>query len=81
MGFRFAEGGVYETEYLVDGINAQDPLAGTGFGVDVNASAVQNVKVVTGGSSAEYGGGTSGVIATNIREGADKYEFNGNYRP
>ncbi len=79
-GIQIRGGRVYETEYLVDGINAQDPLAGTGFGVDVNASAVQNVKVVTGGSSAEYGGGTSGVIATNIREGADKFEFSGSYR-
>ena len=26
---------VYETEYIVDGISAQDPLAGTGFGVQV----------------------------------------------
>ena len=79
-GIQIRGGRVYETEYLVDGISAQDPLAGTGFGVDVNASAVQNVKVVTGGSSAEYGGGTSGVIATNIREGANKFEFSGSYR-
>lgn len=79
-GIQIRGGRVYETEYLVDGINAQDPLAGTGFGVDVNASAIQNVKVVTGGSSAEYGGGTSGVVATSIREGADKYELNGSYR-
>jgi len=79
-GIQIRGGRVYETEYLVDGISAQDPLAGTGFGVDVNAAAVQNVKVVTGGSSAEYGGGTSGVIATNIKEGREKFEFSGMYR-
>ena len=31
---------VYETQYLVDGISAQDPLAGTGFGVNVSSSSV-----------------------------------------
>ena len=46
---------VYETEYLVDGISAQDPLAGTGFGVQVQSSAIQSIKVTTGGASAEYG--------------------------
>ncbi|TAE58674.1 MAG: TonB-dependent receptor, partial [Bacteroidetes bacterium] len=68
---------VYETEYLVDGVNAQDPLAGTGFGVDVNARAVQNVEVITGGAEAEYGSGSSGVVLTKIREGSDRLEFAG----
>ncbi len=79
-GIQIRGGRVYETEYLVDGISAQDPLAGTGFGVDVNASAVQNVKVITGGTGAEYGGGTSGVIATRIKEGSSRYEVKGSYR-
>ena len=43
---------VYETEYLVDGISAQDPLAGTGFGVQVQSSAIQSINVTTGGASA-----------------------------
>jgi len=72
-------GRVYETEYLVDGINAQDPLAGTGFGVDVNASAVQNVEVITGGSDAEYGNGSSGVILTRIREGGKAFRVQGSW--
>ena len=68
---------VYETEYLVDGISAQDPLAGTGFGVRVQSSAIQSVKVTTGGASAEFGGGSSGVISTKIREGGDRLEVSG----
>jgi outer membrane receptor protein involved in Fe transport len=79
-GIQIRGGRVYETEYLIDGINAQDPLAGTGFGVDVNTSALQAVKVVTGGSTAEYGGGTAGVIAANIKEGSEQLEFSANYR-
>lgn len=66
---------VYETEYLVDGVSAQDPLAGTGFGVQVQASSIQSLDLITGGAGAEYGGGSSGVISTKIREGGDRPEF------
>ncbi|MEO0469895.1 MAG: TonB-dependent receptor [Bacteroidota bacterium] len=79
-GIQIRGGRVYETEYLVDGINAQDPLAGTGFGVDVNANAVKNVEVITGGTDAEYGSGSSGVILTRIKEGGKKWEFTGNWQ-
>ncbi|MEL6672755.1 MAG: TonB-dependent receptor [Bacteroidota bacterium] len=78
-GIQIRGGRVYETEYLVDGINAQDPLAGTGFGVDVNAGAVKNVEVITGGADAEYGNGSSGVILTRIKEGGSSWFANGTY--
>ncbi len=68
---------VYETEYIVDGISAQDPLAGTGFGVDVSSNAIQNLDLVTGGAGAEYGGGSSGVVSTTIREGGEQLEVAG----
>ncbi|MCH8555331.1 MAG: TonB-dependent receptor [Schleiferiaceae bacterium] len=71
---------VYETEYLVDGISAQDPLAGTGFGVNVNSSAIQSLNLVTGGAGAEFGGGSSGVISTQIREGGDHFEISGRWQ-
>ena len=71
---------VYETEYLVDGISAQDPLAGTGFGVDVASSSIGSLDLITGGAGAEYGGGSSGVISTRIREGSDKFEISGSWQ-
>ncbi len=71
---------VYETEYIVDGISAQDPLAGTGFGVDVSSGAVANIDLITGGAGAEYGGGSSGVVSTKIREGGKKLEFSGSWQ-
>ncbi|MCI4667055.1 MAG: TonB-dependent receptor [Bacteroidia bacterium] len=74
-GIQIRGGRVYETEYLIDGINAQDPLAGTGFGVDVSASAIKSIEVTTGGSDVEYGSGSSGVVATKIKEGSKKFEF------
>ncbi len=71
---------VYETEYVVDGISAQDPLAGTGFGVDVNVAAVQNVNITTGGTDVEYGNGSAGVVATTLREGGSQFNVNLDYR-
>lgn len=71
---------VYETEYLVDGVSAQDPLAGTGFGVNVNASSLESLDLITGGAGAEYGGGSSGVISTRIREAGNKLDFSASYQ-
>lgn len=68
---------VYETEYIVDGISAQDPLAGTGFGVDVSSSSISNIDLITGGAGAEYGGGSSGVINTKIKEGSKEFQISG----
>lgn len=71
---------VYETEFLVDGISAQDPLAGTGFGVNVNSSSIGSLSVITGGAGAEFGGGSSGVVNTTIREAGDRFEFSGSWQ-
>lgn len=71
---------VYETEYIVDGISAQDPLAGTGFGVDVSSSAIASVDLITGGVGAEFGGGSSGVVNTRIREGGEQFQISGSYQ-
>lgn len=71
---------VYETEYIIDGVSAQDPLAGTGFGVDVNSSAISSIDLVTGGVGAEFGGGSSGVVNTKIREGGDEFQISGGYQ-
>lgn len=71
---------VYETQYIVDGISAQDPLAGTGFGVNVASSSIGQLDIVTGGVGAEFGGGSSGLINTTIREGGDQFEFSGSWQ-
>ncbi len=79
-GLQIRGGRVYETEYVIDGISAQDPLAGTGFGVEVASGAISNVSLITGGAGAEYGGGSSGVVSTSIREGGDKFEIAGSWQ-
>lgn len=79
-GLQIRGGRVYETQYIVDGINAQDPLAGTGFGVNVSSGSIGDIQLITGGAGAEYGDGSSGVINTSIREGSGKYEVSGNWQ-
>ncbi len=63
-----------ENAYLLDGISIQDPLSGTGFGLQISADAVQEIEVLTGGFNAEYGQATSGVVNVTLKEGAQKYQ-------
>ena len=44
-----------ENSYLLDGVSIQDPLAGTGFGLQLSTEAIQDIQVITGGYNAEYG--------------------------
>lgn len=73
-------GRAYENAYIVDGVSVQDPLAGTGFGLQVSASALKEVEVITGGFNAEFGQATSGVVRVSTREGGDKLEGNFGYK-
>ncbi len=63
-----------ENAYLLDGISVQDPLAGTGFGLQLSADAVQQIEVITGGYNAEYGQATSGVVNVQLKDGSDRFE-------
>ncbi len=63
----------YENAFLLDGVNVQDPLSGTGFGLELSANAIEEVEVITGGFNAEYGQATSGVVNVKTREGGEKY--------
>jgi outer membrane receptor protein involved in Fe transport len=59
-----------DNSYLLDGISVQDPLAGTGFGLQMSSNALEEVEVITGGYSAEYGQATSGVVNVKTKEGS-----------
>ena len=78
-GISIRGGRVYETQYVVDGISVEDPLAGTGAGVSVASSSIQDIQITTGGSGADQGGGMAGVISTKIREGGDKFQIGGSW--
>lgn len=73
-GIYIKGGRAYETGFVVDGVSAQDPLAGTGFGLDLGANAFSEVEVTTGGVGAEYGDVTSGVVSVRTRDGSDQLE-------
>ena len=61
-----------ESLYLVDGVNYNDPLTNQPH-YRANLDAVQEIKVQTGGFSAEYGDVRSGVINVVTREGGERY--------
>ncbi len=63
----------YENAFLLDGVSVQDPLAGTGFGLQLSSNAIEEVEVITGGFNAEYGQATSGIVNVKTREGHDKF--------
>lgn len=63
----------YENAYLLDGISVQDPLSGTGFGLQISANAIEEIEIITGGFTAEYGQAMSGIINVKTKEGTSKY--------
>lgn len=74
-GSRFYETGVY-----IDGVSVTDPMAGTGFGLDIGANAIGEIDITTGGIGAEIGDATAGVISTRTRTAGDKLDISGTYK-
>lgn len=70
----------YENAFLLDGVSVQDPLAGTGFGLQLSANAIEEVEVITGGYNAEFGQATSGVVNVRTREGGDRFHGSVSYK-
>ncbi len=70
----------YENAFLLDGVSIQDPLAGTGFGLQLSSNSIEEVDVITGGYNAEYGDATSGVVNVKTREGGEKYTGSLSYK-
>ena len=69
-----------ENAYMVDGISVQDPLAGTGFGLQLSPESIQDAEVITGGYNAEYGQATSGIVSITTRDGAETYNGSFSYK-
>lgn len=72
-GLYIRGGRANETGYIVDGVSAKDPLAGTGFGLDVGSSSFSEVEVTTGGVGAEHGDVTSGVVSVTTQDGGNQF--------
>ena len=86
--------GSYEVSFQVNGVeqsNSNTSAPGT-FGTekannswkyDVNPLGVQQVQLITGGFSAEYGNAQAGVVKVVLKDGSPKFtgEFRVEYRP
>ena len=72
-GLYIRGGRANETGYVVDGVSAKDPLAGTGFGLDVGSNSFSEVEVTTGGVGAEHGDVTSGIVSVTTQDGGNTF--------
>ncbi len=79
VGGRFRGGRSGETLYQIDGVTTMDPMFNS-FDTDVPEFAVEEVSVITGGFSAEYGNAQSGVVNMVIKEGGSNYDGSIRYK-
>ena len=61
-----------QVTYLFDGFSIQDPFI-SAFGLRVMPSALEELSLISGGFSAEYGEAMSGVVNAITREGGSEY--------
>ncbi len=73
--FRGGRGG--EVSYMLDGISVTDPYNGE-MAVNIENSGIQEIKVISGTFSAEYGQAMSGVVNIVTKSGASKFGLSAN---
>lgn len=71
-GDNFRGGRAGEVAYIVDGVSFVDPMTGNMQG-DIPTAAIEELSVMTGGYSAEYGNAQSGVVQQVIKEGGPRF--------
>lgn len=67
-------GSYYSNQYLVDGMNTTDPTTNT-FNLNFNFDAIEEVEVITGGFSPEYGNVSGAVINVVTKSGSNEFEL------
>jgi hypothetical protein len=60
-----------DVKYMVDGLSLTNPITG-GMITDINKNAVEEIVLLTGGYSAEYGNAMGGVVNVVTKEGGHK---------
>ena len=66
-----------ESKFIVDGVEQNDALTNRPY-TSVNLDAVEEVQVLTGGFSAEYGDLRSGVVNVVTKSGGEQYSGSAN---
>lgn len=74
----FRGGRAGEVSYMLDGISISDPYDGS-MAVEIENSSIQEVKVISGTFSAEYGQAMSGVVNVITKTGGDNYKLNADF--
>ncbi len=77
--FHIRGGRSREINFLIDGATVTNPFAND-LSATVIQEAVQEIKMQTGGFTAEYGGANSAVVNTTIRTGGSKIRGTADYR-
>ena len=70
----FDGGAENQTQYMLDGFNISDPLTGT-FNTHLSVDSVRSMDFLSGRYSAEYGKGSSGVLAIHTESGDDSFRY------
>ncbi|MCX6150907.1 MAG: TonB-dependent receptor [Ignavibacteriales bacterium] len=63
-----------EILFMVDGVPVNHPIYGGREVLDMNVVAVEQIELLTGAFSAEYGQAQSGVVNITTRSGGDKFK-------
>jgi outer membrane receptor protein involved in Fe transport len=63
-----------EVGYYLDGASVTNPISNTNS-VYVIQEAVEEIQVLTGGFSAEFGGSNSGIVRSELKKGSNDYRF------
>ena len=79
-GLRIRGSRTYETGFLIDGVSATDPLAGTGFGLDLGANAISDIEVNTSSSDVQFGNASGGTVNTQTRSGGETFSMTASYK-
>ncbi len=73
--FSLAGGRMQSQSFFIDGASAQNMRVGTGqMDVDPPVDTLQEVKVISNGFSAEYGGSAGGVVIATTKSGTNKFK-------
>ncbi len=71
----FRGGRLGEVMYLVNGISVNDAYSGS-FAIEVENNSIQELSVISGTFSAEYGQAMSGIVNIVTKEGGSRFEGN-----
>jgi outer membrane receptor protein involved in Fe transport len=72
--FYIRGGRLDETGFSIQGVPVTNIFSG-GRAVSITDAALEQVQVLTGGYTAEYGGANSGLVRSDIRSGRDRWNF------